>query len=44
MIAVTTPKPVSIIGSFGVALVFALGFNHVQSVVNDCFIHIKYSF
>ena len=38
MIAVTTPKPVSIIGSFGVALVFTLGFDHVGYGVNDWFI------
>jgi len=38
MIAVTTPKPVSIIGSFGVALVFALGFNHVRDGVNNWFV------
>ena len=38
MIAITTPKPVSIIGSFGVALVFALGFDHVWNGVNDWFV------
>ena len=38
MIAVTTPKPVSIIGSFGVALVFTLGFDHVGNSVNDWFV------
>jgi hypothetical protein len=38
MIAETTPKPVSIIGSFGVALVFTLGFNHVWISVNDWFV------
>ncbi len=38
MIAVTTPKPVSIIGSFGVALVFALGFDHVRDGVNNWFV------
>ena len=38
MIAKATPKPVSIVGSFGVALVFTLGFDHVKSIVNDWFI------
>ena len=38
MIAISTPKPVSIIGSFGVTLVFALGFNHVGGGVNDWFV------
>ena len=38
MIAISTPKPVSIIGSFGVALVFTLGFNHVRDGVNDWFV------
>ncbi len=38
MIAVTAPKPVSIIGSFGVALVFALVFNHVGNGVNNWFV------
>ena len=38
MIAVTTPKPVSIIGSFGVTPVFTLGFNHVGDGVNDWFV------
>jgi hypothetical protein len=37
MIAVTTPKTVSIIGSFGVALVFTLVFDHVRGGVNDWF-------
>ena len=38
MIAITTPKPVSVIGSFGVALVFTLGFDHVGIGVNDWFV------
>jgi len=38
MIAIATPKPVSIIGSFGVALVFTLGFDHVRDGVNDWFV------
>jgi hypothetical protein len=38
MVAISTPKTVSIIGSFGVALVFTLGFNHVGSGVNDWFV------
>jgi len=38
MITISTPKPVSIIGSFGVTLVFALGFDHVGSDVNNWFV------
>jgi hypothetical protein len=43
MIAVATPKTVSIIGSFGVTLVFTLGYDHVRDGVNDWFV-ISYNF
>jgi len=38
MITISTPKTVSIVGSFGVTLVFTLGFNHVGNGVNDWFV------